>query len=110
MGQITRAEIVSILSTDNPGARADDVAMYADAFLDYREASANIRQHGNIVLHPRTGAPIENPYLKVKAQASRALQAIRRLRNVDRLWKREEGEGNPAPAGKGKGKRKSREG
>lgn len=81
-----RDEVVSILRRDNPAARADDVAMYADCFMDYREASENIEKNGNIVAHPRTGSPIENPYIKVKANAMNQLRKITRLRKVGALW------------------------
>ena len=43
--------------------------MYASALLLYREAAANIAQNGAICAHPRTGAPMENPYLRVQAHA-----------------------------------------
>ena len=72
-------------------ARADDLNMYVDAFLDYREAVDNIRKNGNIVSHPRTGSPMENPYIKVRAAAQNSMQKIKRVRVVDALW----GEGGP---------------
>lgn len=86
MGQITRDEVLLILHRDNPMARADEVAMYADCFMDYSEAQANIEKNGNIVMHPRTGSPIENPYIKVKASAMNQLRKIARLKNVGALW------------------------
>lgn len=79
-------EVISILRRDNPKGREDDVAMYADCFMDYREAQDNISKNGNIVAHPRTGQPIENPYIKVKATAMNQLRKITRLRNVAALW------------------------
>lgn len=81
-----RDEVLAILRRDNPSARADDVAMYADCFMDYREAAENIAKNGNIVAHPRTGSPIDNPYIKVKANAMAQLRKIGRLRNVMALW------------------------
>lgn len=83
---MTRDEVVTILRRDNPSARADDVAMYADCFMDYREAAENIAKNGNIVAHPRTGSPIENPYIKVKASAMAQLRKIARLKKTDALW------------------------
>ena len=84
---MTRDEVVVVLRRDNPGARADEVAMYADCFMDYREAQENITKNGNIVAHPRTGAPIENPYIKVKANAMNQLRKITRIKMADALWR-----------------------
>jgi len=86
LGEMTREEIVSVLRRDNPSGRADDIAMYADCFLDYAEAQRNIAEHGNIVSHPRTGQPIENPYIKVKTNAMNQLRKINALRKVAALW------------------------
>lgn len=86
MGEIKRDKVIAILKRDNPHARMDDVSMYADCFIDYREAADNISKNGNIVLHPRTGSPIENPYIKVKAAAMANLRKIVKLKNVSALW------------------------
>lgn len=86
MGQMTRDHVLTVLRRDNPGARGDDVSMYADSFMDYQEAASNISTNGNIVLHPRTGAPLENPYIKVKVSAMNQLRKICRLKNVGALW------------------------
>lgn len=83
---MTRDDVVAILRRDNPAARSDDVAMYADCFLDYKEAADNIAKNGNIVMHPRTGSPIENPYIKVKATAMNQLRKITKLKKVSALW------------------------
>ena len=58
------------------GTRKDLAVMYGDAFLEYREASRNISEHGAIVQHPRTSNPIENPYLVVRDRALRKLQGM----------------------------------
>ena len=83
---MNRDEIVAMLRRDNPAAGSDLIAMYADCFLDYKEAADNIAKNGNIVAHPRTGSPIENPYLKVKAAAMNQLRKMGRLKNVGGLW------------------------
>ncbi len=83
---MTRDEVVESLRRDNPKGGADDIAMYADCFMDYQEAQANIVKNGNIVAHPRTAAPIENPYIKVKANAMTQLRKITKLRHVGALW------------------------
>jgi phage terminase small subunit len=84
---MTREEVCAILWRDNPASRADEVAMYADCFLDYREAQDNIAKNGNVVAHPRTGSPIDNPYIKVKAAAMSSLRKLNRIKNVTELWK-----------------------
>lgn len=86
MEQVKRSALFDILKNSNPGARADDLQMYFDAFVDYVEAAAKVAQQGAIVLHPRTGAPLDNPYLKVKAGAAASMQKITRITQVDSLW------------------------
>lgn len=79
----TRDEVIATLVAG--GTRRDRAALYADAFLEYQEASANIAERGTMVLHPRTMNPIENPYLVIR---DRALGKLRRLRvrAADALW------------------------
>jgi phage terminase small subunit len=67
------------------GTARDLAVQYADAYLEYVEASNNIREHGSIVLHPRTANPIENPYLKIRDRALAKLQKMRRVQ-ADWLW------------------------
>ena len=83
---MTRDEVLVVLRRDNPAGRPDDIAMYADSFADYREAADNIAKNGNIVAHPRTGSPIENPYIKVKSSAMAQMRKMGRLKNVGALW------------------------
>ena len=73
------------LTRDTPKAPRDAIEIYAGAFLEYSEASANIEKNGTIVFHPRTGAPIENPYLRVRKAAEASMLRCR-LRNVGALW------------------------
>lgn len=78
---IDRAGIIAAL--EGAGTRRDLAALYADAFLEYREASDNIRLHGAMVLHPRTANPIENPYLKIR---DRAFLRLRKMGAVKAAW------------------------
>jgi phage terminase small subunit len=80
---LTREAIIFRLV--DAGARVADATMYADLFLEYREAAENIREHGVIVQHPRTRNPIENPYLKRRDIARKHLQAMR-MKSADWLW------------------------
>lgn len=59
-----------ILEADNPRASRTDLVVYLDALIIYIKASENVRRNGAICQHPRTGTPIDNPYLKVMASAS----------------------------------------
>jgi len=92
MGQVKeekkpdRDSLIKKLRLKNPRARLDDIIMYVDSFLDYRKASENIVQFGSVVSHPRTGAPMDNPYLKVKITAMISMQKIKRVRFVDSIW------------------------
>jgi phage terminase small subunit len=85
VGEVTREEVIGILTKANP-TRPDLVAMYADQFLAYQEAAANIAEVGNIAAHPRTAAPIVNPYIAVRDQARKAMIGMKQLRTAE-LWK-----------------------
>ncbi len=82
---LNKAEMVQLL-LDN-GVRIDIAHQYADAFYDYIKASRNIDEFGVIIPHPRTGNPIDNPYLKIRKQALEALQGMEMVR-ADFLWER----------------------
>lgn len=77
-------DIEAELRTDNRSARAVDLRVFADALRTYHEASANIHKHGAIVMHPRTGAPIQNPYLTVQEKAGATLTRMKTIR-ADRV-------------------------
>ena len=83
---MTRGEVIALLQGQNPGARGDELAMYADCYLDYEAAAAHIATYGAITLHPRTWVPIENPYLKVKTQAMAGLLKLRRIKHTVVLY------------------------
>lgn len=68
-----KAALLGSLTTLNP-RRSAEVALYVDTYLDYAEAQGNIDQHGAIVFHPRTGSPINNPYLAIRDRAARILE------------------------------------
>ena len=77
MGKVTnRDSIIATLRKSNPAARLDKLVMYADAAMEYNAAQANIAEHGAIVFHPRTGAPIDNPYLRVRNTAAATMLKI----------------------------------
>ena len=66
MGEVARATIEEILRADNPSAREAALRIYADALRTYAEAADNVRRHGAVCAHPKTGAPIANPYLSIR--------------------------------------------
>lgn len=90
MEDLTPDEARQRLSRDNPQARQDDLVRYLEAYWEYRKAAANIAEHGPIILHPRTGAPVENPYLRIRGQATATMAKIlkrnKTLTKVDVLW------------------------
>lgn len=49
---------------------------YADAFVEYTAAQANVEANGAIVADPRTGSPIQNPYLVVRDKAFARLENL----------------------------------
>jgi phage terminase small subunit len=84
MGEVTFETCMAEIRAENPRAAEQDLQLYTGFFLDYVEAERNIRANGAIVVHPRTGSPIENPYNKVKAAAAASLGRLD-LRTT-RLW------------------------
>ena len=87
MGKMTREQVLALILQENPQARTDDVELYTSQFLTYCEAADNIARNGAIVAHPRTAAPMDNPYLRVRTEAMAAMQKIARLRKLNLLWK-----------------------
>ena len=79
-------KIIGVLMRDNPALRVDFATIYADAIIDYLAASENIRENGSVVLHPRTGAPIDNPYLRVRVSAIAQMAAAKGVRVVIGAW------------------------
>ena len=79
MGKIIK--IAEELAKDNPRASAIDLRVYADALQTYHEATENIAKNGAICSHPRTGAPIENPYLKIRSQQAAILAKMPRIKS-----------------------------
>jgi phage terminase small subunit len=84
IGRLPKGPIIETLKQENPTAPTAAIQMYADAFVDYQEAQQNIDRNGAIVFHPRTGAPIDNPYLRVRERAAAALRKLEI--KADTLW------------------------
>ena len=88
---MTREDVIAVLLANDKGppdilrlTRAE-AALYADCYLEYQTATANIAEHGLIVQRPRTGNPIENPYKKVRDDAHRKLAHMQNL-DTSGLW------------------------
>ncbi len=54
--------------------------------MSYVEAAESILSLGTITAHPRTAAPMENPYLKVRASSLAAMNRLKRIKRLDGLW------------------------
>ena len=81
--EITHQEIVDALI--ERGSKRDRAVQYADAFVEYRTAQANILENGTICTNPRTGAPFTNPYVVIRDRALKRLQSIRGVK-AEFLW------------------------
>ena len=92
---VTRDQIIDLL-TQTARARYDDAAQFADALIEYQTASDNINRNGLIVAHPRTGNPLQNPYLPIRDRAFKKLQSMRYLWS-DAAWRLVEGKPAPEP-------------
>jgi len=84
MGEMSRDEVIKILEDQNRSASREKIIMYADAYIDYMDAQKNIKENGALVAHPKTGAPFDNPYLKIRQQMATAIGKLR-LKS-DPLW------------------------
>ena len=58
------------------GCLSARAALYADAYLEYKEAQTNITNNGSIVADPRTGSPIQNPYLAARDKVFVRLESL----------------------------------
>lgn len=85
MSQFTREHVLATLHAN--GNAADVAALYADSYLEYQEAMANIAKNGAICANPRTGQPMENPYCKIrdKSFAKMRSRGLSRVKS-DGLW------------------------
>ena len=72
-------DILAELTADNSHARQVDLAIFADALKMYRAASENVQKNGAVCLHPRTNAPIENPYLKVMEKTGAVISRMNKI-------------------------------
>lgn len=77
MGKIN---VFQELKKDNKSTKDVDLLVYADSLEIYHEARANVKKNGAICSHPRTGAPIENPYLKVAEKQGGILAKFKAIR------------------------------
>lgn len=75
-----KVNVLEELQKDNKRANAVELQVYGDALVTYVEASTNVDKNGAICSHPRTGAPLENPYLKVRAAAGLTLAKMKGIR------------------------------
>ncbi|QDV26750.1 P27 family phage terminase small subunit [Aureliella helgolandensis] len=68
------------------GNQRDQATLYANSYCEYQEAQANIAANGAVAANPRTGAPMDNPYLKVRDKAEAKLLAMGRRMKTEGLW------------------------
>lgn len=73
--------VLSELRKDNPSEQIITLKVYGDALTTYLEAAANIATNGAVCFHPRTGAPIENPYLKIRTVTGVILGKMRYIKS-----------------------------
>lgn len=80
---MTREEVIAVLLKNN--VKPDRATIYADCYLEYQRATANVEEYGVVVKHPRTGNPIENPYLAIRDRAEKKLYRMQNI-NAKGLW------------------------
>jgi phage terminase small subunit len=77
--------VLDALRDANPRAPEDALRAYASALRDYVAAERNVAEHGAIVFHPRTGAPVENPFLTVRERCAATMSRCK-LRETREAW------------------------
>lgn len=93
-----KPDLLQELTADNPGVQQIELTVFLNALTAYREATANLKKNGTIVLHPRTGQPLENPYLKVQTQMGAVLSKMRMIESDRALALLDEYERDNPPA------------
>ena len=84
MENLSKDQVIQKLRQLNPALAMSQIVMYTNLYLDYTTAQKNIDENGSMVMRPKTGEPIENPYLKIRDKAFNNLQKIRI--KADYLW------------------------
>lgn len=80
-----RADMRQILRRSSPLAKSHDIEQYLSAFEAWHQADAHIRENGPISVHPRTGAPFDNPYVAVRDRSYKTMAGCRAVL-ADALW------------------------
>lgn len=80
MGEVK--EIAAALKRDNPNHSDGEITVMADCIALYCEAAKNVRENGAVVLHPRTGTPIDNPYLKIMRENGQMIAKKRSMKTA----------------------------
>ena len=79
---MAKVNILEELTKENPGAKRVTLLIYANALDAYFEALINIKNNGVICSHPRTGVPIDNPYLKIQERQGAVLTKMTKENRV----------------------------
>jgi hypothetical protein len=69
-------DILGELVRDNPSVSRIILRIYLDALQGYLEAAENVEKNGRVCFHPRTGSPIENPYLRILNEQGKVLRGM----------------------------------
>lgn len=80
----TREQVIRQLVTNR--AKRDLAELYADALFEYLSAQEDIDRNGSIVLHPRTGDPIDNPFTRVRDRAREQLKKLTNRMDTSGVW------------------------
>lgn len=80
-------QIIAELKLLNRSMTDLQLTLYAQTLKLYAEAKENLDKNGTICLHPRTGAPIENPYLKIHNQQLLTLKKFNHVKTNEKILK-----------------------
>ena len=77
--------IYAILKDANQRAPETVLRLFASEFVLFAKSAANIKKFGAIVQHPKTGAPMDNPYLAVRDKSQARLAKMAGLESA-KVW------------------------
>jgi hypothetical protein len=82
---MVQINIRELLKSENPERNPMQLNILADALETYKETQDNIAKNGAVCAHPRTGAPIENPYIKIRSTQAAIIQKFRAVKSEKTL-------------------------
>jgi phage terminase small subunit len=82
---MVKSDVVECL-LNNCRIKLPVATMYADAFMEYRNAQSQIDEHGPVVRCERTGATVDNPFIKTRDSSYKKLLELGAKFDASAVW------------------------